>query len=204
MKRGLRTALIDRDERIKVERHKANEWRRIRSYGGLPDLRAVPFADHLRPMVLLSMNTGLRRGELFQLTWRCVDFDNAQLAVIGKTAKRLKTRYVPLNKEALGVLRGWQSQRPDSNSLVFPGKDGKSFNNTKKAWAGLLQQAQITASRWHDLRHHFASKLVMAAVDLNTVRELLGHSDIKITLRYAHLAPEHKAAAVARLVEDLT
>jgi len=150
------------------------------------------------------MNTGLRRGELFQLIWRCVDFDNAQLAVIGKTAKRLKTRYVPLNKEALGVLRGWQSQRPDSNGLVFPGKDGKSFNNTKKAWAGVLKVAQIKAFRWHDLRHHFASKLVMAAVDLNTVRELLGHSDIKITLRYAHLAPEHKAAAVARLVEDLT
>ena len=85
--------------------------------------------------------------------------------------------------------------------LVFSNSNGGLFNNVKKAWSGILADAEIQNFRWHDMRHHFASKLVMVVVDLNTVRELLGHADIKMTLRYAHLAPEHKAKAVAKLVE---
>ena len=79
-------------------------------------------------------------------------------------------------------------------------KTGKAFDNVNKAWDGILKAAEIVNFRWHDMRHHFASKLVMNGVDLNTVRELLGHADIKMTLRYAHLAPEHKANAVAMLI----
>lgn len=87
--------------------------------------------------------------------------------------------------------------------LVFQSiKTGTAFSHVKKSWARVLEKAKIKNFRWHDMRHHFASKLVMAGVDLNTVRELLGHSDIKMTLRYAHLAPEHEANAVAKLVED--
>jgi len=83
---------------------------------------------------------------------------------------------------------------------VFPAKNGRPFHNVRKAREGALSDAGITKFRWHDMRHHFASRLVMAGVNLNTVRELLGHADLRMTLRYAHLAPEHKAAAVEKLV----
>lgn len=102
---------------------------------------------------------------------------------------------------ALQCLNDWQSQSK-GDGLVFPNhQTGTRFDNVKKSWASVLKAAEIKNFRWHDMRHHFASKLVMAGVDLNTVRELLGHADIKMTLRYAHLAPEHKANAVAKLVE---
>ena len=77
------------------------------------------------------------------------------------------------------------------------------MTDIKTAWGNLVKAAYIDDFRFHDLRHTFASNLVMASVDLNTVRELLGHSDIKMTLRYAHLAPEHKAAAVEKLIPIL-
>ena len=77
------------------------------------------------------------------------------------------------------------------------------MTEARRAWVSLIAKAKVPAFRFHDLRHTFASKLVMASVDLNTVRELLGHRDIAMTLRYAHLAPEHKAAAVERLMRGM-
>jgi integrase len=150
-------------------------------------------------MILLSINTGMRRGELFSLKWSNINFEQAILTIDGAYAKSGKTRHIPLNSEALSVLKSWRKQS-NTIDLIFPSKDGNQFNNNKKSWKNILGEAKITKFRWHDMRHHFASKLVMAGVDLNTVRELLGHAEMTMTLRYAHLAPEHKALAVEKLV----
>ncbi|HKF95733.1 MAG TPA: tyrosine-type recombinase/integrase, partial [Gammaproteobacteria bacterium] len=109
-----------------------------------------------------------------------------------------QTRHIPLNAEALNVLRQWRNQTK-AEGLVFPGKHGNRLDNVRKSWASVLDAAYITGFRWHDLRHDFASKLVMAGVPLNTVRDLLGHADLATTLRYAHLAPDHRAQAVGML-----
>ena len=190
----LREALRERDAEMRKARESANQWRRERKQEPLP---ALPyFGDHLTPAVLLSMNTGMRRGELLALKWSSIDLKGRQLTVEGATAKAGQTRHVPLNDEALDVLRKWKEQAPAGERL-FPIDTG-----FKTAWAKLLERAHITAFRWHDLRHHFASRLVQAGVPLNTVRELLGHGSMAMTLRYAHLAPDQKAEAVAKLVRS--
>jgi integrase len=194
----LRKALEERDRAMREARARGNAWRAERERDLMPEIGT--FGDHLTPMVLVSLNTGIRRGELFGLDWRDLDLERGNLTIRGTGAKSGKTRHIPLNTEAARALKTWKEQTSDTG-LVFVGRTGERFTNTKKAWTALLAEAGITGFRWHDLRHHFASRLVMAGVDLNTVRELLGHSDLTMTLRYAHLAPEHKAAAVARLVE---
>jgi len=198
----LRRALADRDKAKRQARDRGNAWRADRERDLKPEIGA--YGDHLTPMVLVSINTGLRRGELYGLHWDDVDLERGNLTVRGSGAKSGNTRHVPLNVEAVDVLKTWNAQTGAESGLIFTGKTGDRFGHTKRSWAAVLKDAGITGFRWHDLRHHFASRLVMVGIDLNTVRELLGHSDLSMTLRYAHLAPEHKAAAVARLVEAVS
>ena len=104
-----------------------------------------------------------------------------------------------INDTAYDVLSKWkeQSGKIDPSTLVFSSpKTGAKFTTCKTAWGTLMKKAQIDNFRWHDMRHDFASQLVMVGVDLNTVRDLMGHADIKMTLRYAHLAPENRLQAV--------
>lgn len=187
----LRATLAARDNEARAARARANQWRADRDRETLPFIGADEFSDHLTPAVLLSLNTGLRRGELTGLTWADVNLNGRMLTVRAAAAKSGKSRHIPLNNEAMMVLEQWQRQQPAGR--LFP---VRSF---KTAWGALMAAAEIDGFRWHDMRHDFASKLVMAGVDLNTVRELMGHADLKMTLRYAHLAPAHLAEAVAKL-----
>jgi integrase len=187
----LRKAMKARDEELQDLRTSGNVRRQHRHEKLLPQL--PHFGDHLTPAVLLSMNTGLRRGELLELHWRSIDFSRRLLTIEGPNAKSRQTRHVPLNEEAVNTLRRCR-QQSGPGARVFDVATG-----FKGAWGKLLKRARITHFRWQDLRHHFASRLVQRGVPLNTVRDLLGHSSVQMSLRYAHLAPDQRREAVAKI-----
>lgn len=196
--KSLRNALATREESIRADRDSANQWRADRKQELFADLRCKAFADHLLPLVLISINTGVRQGELFNLAWSDVDFDGKTLTVEGDGSKSGQTRHIQLNSEAHQVLTAWRTSFT-SETYVFPSRTGGRLDNVRKSWYGVLKIAGIEQFRWHDLRRTFASKLVMVGVPINTVRELLGHSDLNMTLRHAHLAPDNKARSVEKI-----
>ena len=197
----LLAALDAREARSRGERLSHNDWLIVRHQEPLPEIR-THFVDHIKPLVLLSLHVGARRGALFALRWGDVQVETKTVLLRASAAKTEVEQHAPLNSVALATLEAWRDQCGDvsEDDLVFPSpRSGGQLNNVKKAWAGILAEAEIVNFHWHDMRHDFASRLVMKGVDLNTVRELLGHKDIKMTLRYAHLAPEAKARAVEML-----
>ena len=191
----LRAAMDARQDQMRAERESGNKSRADRNQAQKPSWLGLHFTDHIKPMVLVSLNSGMRRGELFDLKWSSVNFITKTITVAGDTTKTSETRHIPMNREVVSVLEEWKKQS-GTTVYVFTNQEGGRFEDVKSAWLKLLERAEVVDFRWHDMRHDFASRLVMAGVPLNTVRDLLGHGDIKMTLRYAHLAPGTKAAAV--------
>ena len=149
-------------------------------------------SGHLRPIVTIALHTGMRRGEIFSLKWEQVDLEHGFILLdISKNGER---REIPINT----TLEYLFKDLPHSveSMYVFAGKNGNPLTDIKNSFHAALKKAGILDFRFHDLRHTFASHLVMAGVDLTSVKELLGHKDITMTLRYSHLAPGHKRKAV--------
>jgi len=94
-------------------------------------------------------------------------------------------------------------KKDSTSDYVFINGDGLPYRDIKTGWWNAVKKAGLRGLRFHDLRHTFASRLVMAGIDLVTVKELLGHKDIKMTMRYSHPTPEHKKAAV-KILDQVT
>lgn len=156
---------------------------------------------HLAMFIRLALNTGCRRGELLDLEWSRVDLERGCFLLEARHTKGRRRRLVPLNAEAikaLGTLAGWQGEKGLQTPWVFGWERGK-ITTFKTAWTSALKRAGIENFRIHDLRHTFASWLVMQGESIYVVKELLGHACITQTEIYAHLAPSQGAAAVQRL-----
>jgi integrase len=191
----LRKALTARDRGMRERRERFNHWRAERQEPPLAPYPS-PFADHIEPLVLLLLNTGLRFGEATQMRHRDVNARDRLITVAGEGAKSGRTRVIPMNLEAHRVLSALKGSPDD---YVFPGDGGRRLTTIKKAWKALLSDAAITGFRLHDLRHTFASRVKRGGADLYAVQRLLGHSSPLMTQRYAHLQPDDLRGAVERI-----
>lgn len=161
-----------------------------------------------RPMILIALRTGLRRGELLGLRWEDIDLVAGRLRVcralvVGLlgTPKSGKTREIPLSDEAIAALEGLPSR--SAQGFVFTRRSGKLLTEdiVRYPLERTCRRAGLRRIGWHVLRHTFASHLVMRGVPLTAVQELLGHSNIAMTMRYAHLTADVRRDAV-RLLDD--
>jgi integrase len=191
--KALRDALTARDRKLRAARSRYIQHCEERGEKA-PSAITGAFSDHLHPLVVLALNTGIRRGALLQLRWS--DIQSGQVFVRQTTDKAGKGYNVSLSDDAKQVLRLWQKQTGGKgNDLVFT-HQGQPIKSIKTSWGTLIKEAGIKDFRFHDLRHSFASKLVMGGIPLFTVSQLLGHSSLDMTMKYAHLSPDHMADAL--------
>ena len=153
-------------------------------------------SPYLQDLIRFAVNTGLRVGEIFSLRWSNVDLKKGLLTIFSPKTEKL--REVPINSETRKVLEAWWLGK--KNEVVFYNPEtGKPFVDLKTGFAIACKKAGISGVTWHTMRHTFASRLVNRGVDIVTVKELLGHSSLSVTIRYAHTNFDTKRAAVEKL-----
>ena len=156
-------------------------------------------APSLLPIVVIALNTGMRLGELLGLKWQDIDMKRGMIYLYN--TKNGEKREIPANVKVRTALL--KLRRHPNSEFVFCLRNGQPRTQIRSPFFTATDKSGITNFHFHDLRHTFASHLVMSGVDLNTVRELLGHKSMKMTLRYSHLSPDHKKAAVDILSERI-
>lgn len=153
--------------------------------------------EPLKTAIIVAIHSGMRDSEQRSLMWS--DVRNDEGVIVVRQSKSGMPRRIPMNRPLREALESIE-EYPDS-PYVFTNPDTRKpydrFNNT--TWRRVLGSAGIQDFRWHDLRHTFGSRLAQAGVPVTAIRDLLGHSQIQVTMRYAHLAPSNLRDAVQKL-----
>ena len=153
--------------------------------------------SYLRTIVVIALHTGMRKGEILKLRFgHNVDLEKRVISL--SETKNDDPRFIPMNDTLYAALVE-ATKGKKRGEYLFCYSEGVHLQDVKRSFATALKNAEIKNFKFHDLRHTFASNLVMNGVDLFVVKELLGHKNIKMTLRYAHLSPHHKAKAIHKL-----
>ena len=155
-------------------------------------------AEPLRTIILVGIHCGLRvRSEALTLQWQHIDLVRRQLTVEAAYAKNGRTRSVPLNSTVRAALE--QLKARSTGDYVFTRRDGERYTSIRTSFDAACQQAGLKDVTPHTLRHTFATRLIENGVDLRTVQELGGWSQIRMLERYGHVSPGRKADAVEGL-----
>lgn len=159
-----------------------------RLFETLEDLRFERF----RPVVIVALQTGMRRGELLSLTWRDVDFKQKSIRISSENSKTSKTRFVPMNETCYLTLLDL--------SLSFERENVFGLKTIDKIWQTAIKLAKVEDFHFHDLRHTCATRLSALGADGFMIAEILGHSNLQTTKRYAHVGDERKRRMLENLV----
>jgi len=150
-------------------------------------------SSKFRFIVVMALCTGMRRGEILSLDWSDIDIEHRVIFV--RDSKNGDKREIPMVPDLVNAAR----IQPRGHDRVFCEDDGYCIRSLRTSFVKAVNNAGIEDFTFHDLRHTFASHMVMSGADLLTVKELLGHKSITMTLRYAHLSPDHKRKAIESL-----
>ncbi len=154
-------------------------------------------AFHL-PEWHIALHTGMRRSEQYGIEWRNVNFDRRVLTV--PRSKHGKTRHIPLNSVALAAFEELLPNMATSNFVFLDRYGHEALAGNRHWFEDAVKEAGMRDFTWHDIRHTFASRLVMKGVGIRNVQDLMGHQSITMTARYTHLEPAQQLAAVETLV----
>ncbi len=158
--------------------------------------KAKSYKGQSKNIVLVALFTGMRKNEILSLKWSDIDFNNKMINIKAENSKNAVSRYIPLPEPLKEILL--EIKEKSKSEYVFYNK--KTLNRLydfKKPFCYILKQANIEDFHFHDLRHTFASYLVMAGVGIAEVQQLLGHKDIKMTMRYSNLSHKHLRNAIS-------
>jgi integrase len=156
-------------------------------------------ASHLKPILQIAVQTGMRSEELLSLTWPQISFERQEIS-LHKTKSGLP-RVIPLT--SLAVATFVAIPRHVTSPFVFCDGTGKRYRSVKSAFKNACRKAGITNFRFHDLRHTFASWAVQGGMDLYRLSRILGHSTTQMTAKYAHLATSDLHDAIQRVATNM-
>jgi len=143
--------------------------------------------EYLRDIIIIALNTGMRRGEILNLRWEWLDFKNSVVTLPQTHTKSQKIRKIPINSKLRTLLLKLSMKKRDQD-YVFPSISSKSghMEGVKRSFMSACKKAGIEGLRFHDLRHTAATRMIENGANIVAVSRILGHSDVKITMRYAH------------------